>query len=141
MNVYLAGGMRSNWQDKVMAAVPEGEYLDPRSHGLFDEAAYTAWDIQAVMDAKIVYCCLEADDPSGYGAVFEMGIKLGMRLALGAEADALPVIFVDEMSPADQRRARYLGMMRQSATFYTHSREEGYAELRRLIAKMQNEAK
>ena len=29
--VYLAGGMRSGWQDEVTQAAPQHEYIDPRS--------------------------------------------------------------------------------------------------------------
>jgi len=31
--VYLAGGMRSNWQQRVRQALPHLMYMDPRDHG------------------------------------------------------------------------------------------------------------
>lgn len=71
--VYLAGGMRSNWQDKVKKAFPGIMFLDPRDHGAKEEAAYTAWDLTGVELADIVFGYIEKDNPNGAGLALEFG--------------------------------------------------------------------
>jgi nucleoside 2-deoxyribosyltransferase len=92
--VYLAGGMRSGWQETVMAACPGVEWLDPRTHGLRDPKEYTAWDLQAVRDADVVFAYLEKSNPYGFNLAFEVGY---------AHALGKPIIFVDEKHAGTER--------------------------------------
>lgn len=109
MLVYLAGGMRSGWQDTLQFDEPlrrEGvRFLDPRMHQFEAEGAYTAWDLEAVKQADLIFAFLEADNPSGYG----MSLEIGYAKALGKM-----IIFVEEPG---HPQSRYLGMCRASATF------------------------
>lgn len=115
MKIYLAGGMRSGWQDRVTAGAPQHEYIDPRTHGLDDEREYTAWDLAGVRAADLVFACMEADNPSGLGMCVEMGYALGL---------GKPIVFVDEHG------GRRLGMARQIATVLTRRLDDGIALLR-----------
>jgi hypothetical protein len=85
--VYLAGGMRGNWREKVKNEMPQLIYLDPCSHGLSDAVQYSAWDKQAVERCDMVFAYLEKDNPSGIGMCVEIGLCLGLYK---------PVIFVNE---------------------------------------------
>jgi hypothetical protein len=87
--VYLAGGMRSDWQDKVIDKCRglNMNFLDPRRHGLKDPILYTTWDMQAIQRSDVVLAFLEYDNPSGLGMAAEIGYAKGL---------GLPVIFVNE---------------------------------------------
>lgn len=92
--VYLAGGMRTGWREKVKAAYPAFQWLDPTTHGLEDSRAYTMWDLDAIREADIVFGYLEATNPVGYNLAFELGF---------AVAWGTPVIFVDEKHAGNPR--------------------------------------
>jgi nucleoside 2-deoxyribosyltransferase len=87
--VYLAGGMRSDWQDKVIEKTRglNISYLDPRSHGHKNPVLYTTWDMQAIQRSDVVLAFLEYDNPSGLGMAAEIGYAKGLDK---------PVIFVNE---------------------------------------------
>ena len=74
MKIYLAGGMRSGWQDRLS----EFDVIDPRTHGLSDPEEYTAWDMAGVRECDIVFAYLEKSNPSGLGMAFEIGYALGL---------------------------------------------------------------
>ena len=100
--VYLAGGMKTNWQDYVIKAC-EGlavEFLDPRSHGFKDEGAYTEWDLGAANCSDCLFGYLERDNPGGHGLALEMGYCAGAHWHK---------IFVED---PDDPRTDYFGMMR-----------------------------
>jgi nucleoside 2-deoxyribosyltransferase len=105
MKIYLAGDMKSGWQDRFAAMLPARlELIDPRSHGLSDPAAYTAWDLEGVRRADTVVAYMGPHNPSGFG----LSIEAGYAHALGK-----PIIFVDEMTV--DWRGRYFDMLRQIA--------------------------
>lgn len=121
--VYLAGGMRSNWQDRVLEAIPGAIYIDPRRHDLKDEASYTAWDIKGVETADIVFGFMERDNPSGAGLATEFGF---------AYAKGKTLVYVEER---DFPHTRYFGMVRSLTGPDNHhaTLEEGIQALRRVI--------
>ena len=100
MIIYLAGGMKSKWQDKVMTACPAHEFIDPRTHGLTSEKEYTAWDLAGVRRSDLVLAYMDSDNPSGYGLALEVGY---------ASALFVPIWYVCEDTTA---RQRYFGMVR-----------------------------
>jgi nucleoside 2-deoxyribosyltransferase len=104
MKIYAAGDMHSGWQDALAALLPGHEILDPRSHGLTEPAAYTAWDLDAVRRADVVVVYMTPNNPSGYGPNLEAGYAHGL---------GKPVIFVDQIG-ADWR-SKYFGMLRSIA--------------------------
>ena len=106
MKIYLAGDMRSGWQDKLIALLPEGvEAIDPRKHGLADPAEYTTWDLAGVRRADAVVVFMDPANPSGFG----LSIECGYGFALDKR-----IIFVDQMGV--DWRSRYFDMLRQVST-------------------------
>ena len=101
--VYLAGGMRSNWQDAVKAALPGFIYLDPRDHHFKEEALYTAWDLAAVRRCDIVLGYIERDNPNGAGLALEFGY---------AAAQGKALLYVEDPGFP---HTRYFGMVRAIA--------------------------
>jgi nucleoside 2-deoxyribosyltransferase len=130
ISIYLAGGMRSKWQDAVMDAIDidiaGARFYDPRTHGLKDEADYTVWDMAAIRRSDVVFAYLEADNPSGFG----MSNEIAYAAALGKY-----VIFVDEKSPTLPRRELYnfLGINRNLSNFYTFNLADGIHMLRQVL--------
>ena len=104
--VYLAGGMKSNWQDEVIEACkhPRIQFLDPRDHNLTDEKDYTAWDLWAVQQSDYVFGYLERDNPGGHGLMVEFGYGIGSGREL---------IFVEDEG---DERSRFFGMARAIST-------------------------
>lgn len=133
-HVYLAGGMRSGWQDKVMAAVNDARkaaglgaiiWLDPRSHGCGDdEVAYTSWDLTAVETSNVIFTYMEADNPAGHGLAVEIGYARGLERATGSAPRQ--VIFVCER---DAKPYRYLGMARVCSDHVRDTLDDGISKL------------
>lgn len=121
--VYLAGGMRSNWQDRVMEAIPGAIYIDPRRHAVQDEASYTAWDIKGVETADIVFGFIERGNPSGAGLATEFGF---------AYAKGKTLVYVEEK---EFPYTRYFGMVRSlTGPANSHTTlEDGIEALRSVI--------
>lgn len=103
--IYLAGGMKSKWQDKIIEASGNSwfEVIDPRSHGLKDEKEYTAWDLDGIARSVTVVAYMDSDNPSGYGLSLEVGYAIGL---------GIPVWYVCEDTTD---RQRFFGMVRSVA--------------------------
>ncbi|MGA3959682.1 nucleoside 2-deoxyribosyltransferase domain-containing protein [Ralstonia nicotianae] len=101
--IYLAGGFRSNWQEKVAQRLTNSyELLDPSAHGIQDPAEYTRWDLDAVRQADIVLANMEASNPGGYS----LALEVGFAKALGKR-----IFMVDQIEDPSVRR--YFEMVRQ----------------------------
>lgn len=103
--IYLAGGMKSDWQDRVIAACPPPMFYfrDPRTHGLTDEKDYTKWDLAAIMDCHVVLAYMDSANPSGFG----LSLEVGYAKALGRT-----IFYVCEDTT---ERQKYFGMVRACA--------------------------
>lgn len=101
--IYLAGGMKGNWQDQVRKECPGVIFLDPRLSGQPNENEYTAWDLAAVERADAVLGLMEASNPGGSGLAVEFG--------WGARANKY-LMFVEQAGYPQQR---YFGMVRAMA--------------------------
>ena len=88
MKVYLAGGLYTNWQDKVKEGAPQHEYFDPRidADGRYP-FMYTGQDLEGVKSSDLVFAYFERTNPSGLG--------LAKEVAWGVAFGKL-IIFVDE---------------------------------------------
>lgn len=118
MKVYLAGGMKSRWQDDVIAEFPGVEFIDPRSHGLKDEREYTKWDLDGIRRSDVVFAYMDTDNPSGFGLSLEVGYAHGL---------GKPVIYVCEDT---SERQKYFGMVRSVAFEVCTSIAQGLGVLR-----------
>ena len=119
MKVYLAGGMQSGWQDKVVKSAPGHDYYDPRDHGLIEESQYTFWDLAAIRDSDLIFVYLERGNPSGYGLCVEVGYGKALNKS---------IIFIDD------QQSKYFGMVRSCADVIFISLDEALKFLKKLPA-------
>lgn len=118
MKVYLAGGMHSNWRKRVTEQFGKCmEFLDPTTHGLIDEVAYTRWDLNAIYECDVVFAYMDSANPSGFGLCVEVGYASGI---------GRPVVYVCE---DETERQRYFGMVRACA-IRAKSFDDGLNKLR-----------
>lgn len=102
MRVYLAGGLKSDWQDHVMSAVPDVSYFDPRTLNTLTRPAGAAQSYGAIAfherawleQCHIVFAYLERDNPSGVGLAAELGYAVALHKQ---------VILVDEWNNSYSR--------------------------------------
>jgi len=86
--VFLSGGTKSNWQDKIKLAVPGCIFYDPREAGKLDTMKEIAILEREWLDkTDILFFYFESSNPSGLGSAFEVGYCI---------AKGIPVIFIDE---------------------------------------------
>ncbi len=88
MKIYLAGGLHTDWQERVKEAVPQHEYFDPKVDA--DQRypfKFTQQDLDGVKWCDVVFAYFEKTNPSGMGLAKEIG---------WAVAFDKTVIFVDE---------------------------------------------
>lgn len=121
--IYLAGGMRSDWQAKVIDELPDWDVVDPRSHQLADERQYTYWDLQGVRNSDWVLAFLEASNPGGYN----LAVEVGFAKALGRK-----IVLVDEKSSADSTVQKYTGMLRVCADVTPKTLDDALTFLKRV---------
>lgn len=76
--VYLAGGMSTEWRERIIKAHPEYTYYDPTSHGLVDPKEYTVQDLNWILDSDVIIAYLEDTNPYGYNMAFEYGVAFFM---------------------------------------------------------------
>lgn len=117
MLIYLAGGMKSNWQDKVIKSCNLHSFIDPRKHGLLNELDYTPWDLDGVRKSDLVIAYMDSENPSGYGLSLEVGY---------AHAYQKTIWYVCEDK---NDRQKYFGMVRACATKLFYSLECAIKEL------------
>ena len=130
--VYLAGGMRSNWQQIVKNTMVELQipaiFIDPREHACREEVKYTSWDLQGVRLADIVFAYLEKDNPSGAGLALEIGFAAALNEAPGAIKKKIVYIEQDGFP-----FSRYFGMVRVCSDIQETTLESGIEQLRKLL--------
>jgi len=120
MIIYLAGGMHSGWQDRVMAAVPDHSYINPAQHGLKPPAQYAFWDMLGIQHADLIFAYIEQDNPLGIGAAFEIGYGLG----LGKR-----VILVDRKSLRDESFQKYAAIIQHAGPIVLETLNDGITML------------
>lgn len=126
IKVYLAGGMKSGWQDlvinefKFLSFAENVEFLDPRSHGLTNEFDYTRADLKMINESNIIFAYLEETNPGGFNTLFELGY---------ARCLGLISILVNDKTSIHQ----YIGMARSSALLLPSNFRNGIAVLKRSV--------
>lgn len=117
IKVYLAGGMSSNWQSKVINSFDDSIiFFNPQKHNLELSSEYTSWDLFFVRRCDIVFACMEENNPSGIG----LSLEVGFAKALG-----LTIILVDEKSKHDPVFKAKFKIVRESATIVYDNINEG----------------
>ena len=94
MNIYLSGGTKSGWQQRVKEYAPEFFYADPSQCSLTDPAEYTEWDLRHIRECDVVLANMEATNQSGHGLILEIGYAhaLGKRILLVDEKGLAPIV-------------------------------------------------
>lgn len=117
--VYLAGGMKSGWQDKIIKQFGNKYiFLNPRDHQLSISEQYTTWDLHYVKKADIILAYMEKDNPSGYGMTLEIGY---------AQALNKTIILIDERSAIDTSFANRFKIVRESSSVVFNNLTDGLA--------------
>lgn len=107
--IYLAGGLKSNWQDRAAEFLSGCELLDPRTwqetglSGYSHAVKYTESDLSAIRACDVLVAYMDSTNPSGFG----LCIEIGYAKALGKT-----IIFVDLLEDA---RSKYFDMARVMA--------------------------
>jgi hypothetical protein len=57
LTVYLAGGMKSDWHERVSSRLPGFIFYNPKLHNLKDAQQYTIWDLFFVRRAEYRHDC------------------------------------------------------------------------------------
>lgn len=105
--IYLAGGMKSGWQTKVISWMNEQQIsshqtsiYNPVDHGLTYPKLYTACDLHHIRGCNIVFAYLEESNPYGAAMASEIGYAkaLGKTVVFVNESDRKGFAFVEEMS-------------------------------------------
>ncbi|QWU14263.1 hypothetical protein SAMN04487895_101559 [Paenibacillus sophorae] len=91
MQIYLSGGMYGTWQDKL-PKIEGVTYFDPRSVEQTASYRFVLEDIEQVKKSDLVFCYMEKDNPSGFGATWECAT---------AFENNIPIITVWEKSYID----------------------------------------
>lgn len=79
--VYLAGGIRSNWQEKVTSKI-DADFYNPRTkeiERILTLEEFGTWDLHHIKKCDIVFAYMERTNPSGIG----MSVEMGYAKALG----------------------------------------------------------
>jgi nucleoside 2-deoxyribosyltransferase len=124
-SVYLAGGSRSSWQDVASERLSGWNIIDPRTHQLSDEHAYTAWDLEGIRRSDWVLANFEATNPGGYN----LALEVGYAKALGKR-----IILIDEKGSADPSVRRYTSMLHACSDFTPQSLDEAISFLQKLMS-------
>jgi nucleoside 2-deoxyribosyltransferase len=94
MNIFLCGGLKSDWQDEVKDGVlslrQDVEFFDPREHRMHDPKHYTRQDLEAIIECDIVIAKIEITEPAYANFTFQLGfaIALGKKVILINERGA-----------------------------------------------------
>ncbi len=131
VDVYLAGGMKSCWQDRVKAALRKLKerglvrWSDPRANMTKNPDEYELLDIMRVESADIIFGYAEDDNPG----LFALCVEIGHGHAQGKR-----VILVNELSEqTDPKRKRYFSFVRADCDYVTEKWHDGINMLEKMI--------
>lgn len=86
MKVYLAGGYKTNWQEKFKELTngkfeiynPREKEFNNNERVVMDLTEYGAWDLHHIRMSDVVFVYLEKTNPSCIGAVIEARYAKGL---------------------------------------------------------------
>lgn len=76
MKVYLAGGFRGDWQERVVTYCHNLEFFNPKEKEKernLTLSEYGTWDLHYIKKCDIVFAYFERTNPSGVGLSCEIG--------------------------------------------------------------------
>ena len=129
MKVYLAGGMRTDWQDKVIVIkrYPDEtiSFYDPRNKNVENERQltleeYGTWDLHHIKQCDIVFGYMEKTNPSGVGMACELGYAFGIGKTV--------ILVLEEDN--EHQKDRYIQFMKKVAHVTFKTLEEGIEYLK-----------
>lgn len=132
--IYLAGGMRSGWQEDLISEIRSikenseyklnGEiiFINPANHSLLDSKEYSTWDFYFLRQSDIVFAYLEETNPKGIG----LAVEVGMAKALNKT-----IIFIDEKSTNNDNTFK---IIREASDFVTNEYRKGVKYLIKFIS-------
>lgn len=122
IRVFLSGGTKGNWQDRVRESIPDCYCHDPREAGKLTTMREIAELERKWLDeSDILFFFFESSNPSGLGSAFEVGYCI---------SKGIPVIFVDEKRTS---HSEWLGV---HCNYVYHTLEEGIASLQKQVNKI-----
>ena len=81
MTVYLAGGMHSDWQSKLITQCNGMfNFMDPRENRagrVMTAYEYVYWDVNRMDHSDIFFLYLEKGNPGGHASMVEAGYMIG----------------------------------------------------------------
>ena len=80
MKIYLAGGLRTNWQEKLITALPNITFISPldKNDKTMSVYEYGTWDLHYIKQCDLVFAYMERTNPSGIGLGCEIGFAFGI---------------------------------------------------------------
>lgn len=122
--IYLAGGLKSNWQEIVEGNLSDQFiFFNPRNHGLeTDSKYYTVWDIHHIKKCDIMFGYMEASNPFGYGLALEIGYARALNKT---------IILVNDKSKVDDAFDRYFKIVENLADIVFENLDDAIDFLRR----------
>lgn len=118
--VYLAGGLNSNWRDKVKK-LDGFIFFDPALHNLNEPEQYSSWDFHHIKISDIIFGYMEKDNTSGFGLSTEIGYSYGINKT---------IILVDEKSMYDKNFKKYFAIVRNCASVVFENFDDGIKYLK-----------
>jgi len=123
LKIYLSGGMKSQeWRQKIRTSIKNAIFFDPSSPGLEKPTEYTAWNLQMMRKADVVFCFLE-NEASGIGMALEAGFARALNKL---------VIFVNERASDIEPSSQKFDTIVATADVSFSALEEGIEFLRKL---------
>ena len=110
--VYLAGGMNSEWRDKVKE-LSNIDFYDPKLKPDKHWSEYGTWDVHFIKQCDICFAYMEKTNPSGYGLAAEIGYACALNKT---------VILIIEPG---HEKDRYFQFLKQFADVVYDNLEEG----------------
>lgn len=117
-NVYLAGGMRRNWRERVTGKCDGLNFLSPvDKENEYDMSLeeYGAWDLHFIRQVDIVFGYMERTNPSGIGMACELGYAHGIGKTV--------ILVLEENN--EHFEDRYLKFMEKVSDAVFHELTEG----------------
>ena len=104
--VYLAGGMHSNWRGVIIKRLSSSmgnfSFINPMDNKMKNPDQYTYWDLRNIEQCDILVGYMDQSNPSGYG----LNLEIGYAKALGK---TIILVLPDDFT-RDDARSKYFGM-------------------------------